>query len=217
MRSLPADANTMAAAPLSALRHGGHAGMVVDLGGEPIQATCVVSLVAHVGRSSVIDLPGGHKLVSDGCGNVPFGDSIGEGKEEGAPEHADCKIKGELASYCTALTVQDYTLTGRKSSDPVYAVIIVSGVNHAAGRNTYMVDKVDTNIIDKSNVPTLRNLLRKLARVKCASTPTGKLNKAPDWLTQATPFTAKKKKKNGLKHTHAPSHKIPNHMNQTPN
>ena len=215
MRSLPAGATEhgLAAAPLSALRHGGHAGMVVDLGGgEPMQATCVISLVAHVGRSSVVDLPGGHKLVSDGCWNVPFGDSIGEGKEEGAPEHADYKIKGELASYCTALTVQDYTLTGRKSSDPVYAVIIVSGVNHAAGRNTYMVDKVDTNIIDKSNVPTLRSLLRKLARVKCASTPTGKLNKAPDWLTQATPFTAKKARTLGVSPTDGASPSLPKHM-----
>ena len=207
MRSLPADASTMAAAPLSALRHGRHAGMVVDLGGdEPMQATSVISLVAHVGRSQVVDLPGGHKLVSKGCWNVPFENEPGweDAPEEGAPEHADHKIQGELASYCTAQTVQDYTLTGRKASEPVYAVIIVSGVQNApGGGNTYMVDKVDTNIIDKKNVPALRTLLRKLGRVKFASTPAGKLNKAPEWLTQATPFTAKKARTLGLSPTDA--------------
>ena len=66
-----------------------------------------------------------------------------------------------------------------------------------------MVDKVDTNIIDKSNVPTLRSLLRKLGRVKFASTPTEKLNKTPNWLTQATPFTAKKARTLGTSPTDA--------------
>ena len=202
MRGLPADANTMAAAPLSASRHGGHAGMIVDFDGNPTQATCVVSLVAHVGRSTVVDLPGGHKLVSAGCWNVPFEEAVDD-KEAGAPEHANYKIKGELASYCTAHTVQDYTLTGRKPSDAVYAVIIVSGVHHADGRNTYMVDKVDTNIINKDNVPTLRSLLRKLCQVKFASTPTEKLNKTPDWLTHDSPLKAKKARTLGASPTDA--------------
>ena len=74
--------------------------MVIDTDAStPLQATCVLSLVAHVGRSIVDTLPGGHKLVSSDIWNIPF--EAPTSKDDGAPEHADQRIQGDLASYCT--------------------------------------------------------------------------------------------------------------------
>ena len=112
--------------------------------------------------------------------------------EHGAPEHADKKIIGELASYCTNENVQDYTLTARKTTEPVYAMIIISGVQEVSGVTTYMVDKVNTHMIDKSNMPSIRSLFRKLARIAHASESHEKLNKTPEWLPDETPYTAKR-------------------------
>jgi hypothetical protein len=193
--SLPSDANRMVVAPISAVRHVRHAGMVVDtLSPTPLQASCVLSLVAHVGRSVVHDLPGGHKLISQDCWNVPFEEMMT--KEEGAPEHADKKICGEVASYCTMNNVQDYTLTGRRPKEAVYALIIISSVHEASTgvHRTYMVDKV--NIINQpDSIPTLRSLLRKLARIPIQDT--GMPNCTPEWQNDKTPYTAKKARRLG--------------------
>ena len=59
----------MIAAPMSSVRRVSHVSMVVD----SVQASCVLPLLAHVGRSETLTLDGGHKLISKGCWNVPFG------------------------------------------------------------------------------------------------------------------------------------------------
>ena len=102
-------------------------------------------------------------MISKGGWNVPFEEVATQ--EDGAPEHADKKIPGELASYCTNDNVQDYTLTGRNPKEPVYAMIIISSVQEASGVNTFMVDKVNTHIVNKDSIPTIRSLLIKLARI----------------------------------------------------
>ena len=130
------------------------------------KASCVLSLIAHTGRSVVNDLAGGHKLVSKHCWNVPFV-SPSE-TEDGAPEHANKKIVGELASYCTMSNVQDFTLTTRKPKDPVYALIIISNVFSEGASLTYLVDKVGV-IPSSSDVPVIRSLLRKLGQTSGAS------------------------------------------------
>ena len=194
MLTLPADASRMLVAPVSAVRHVRHAGMVVELSETlRIQASCVLSLVAHTGRSTVKDLLGGSKLVSKDCWNVPFEDVTN--KEDGAPEHADKKIPGELASYCTTQNVQDFTLTSSRPKETVYALIVISSLQEASGVHTYMVDKVCTHMVNKDNIPTIRSLLRKLARASCTRASRDKLNKAPAWLPDQTPYTAKKAKR----------------------
>ena len=62
------DPTRMIAAPMSSVRRVSHVGMVVD----SVPASCVLSLLAHVGRSETVSLEGGHKLVSRGCWDVPF-------------------------------------------------------------------------------------------------------------------------------------------------
>ena len=119
--------------------------MVVNASGHvPLQATCVLSLVAHIGRSHIDELAGGHKLISKDCWQVPFVPPTT--KDEGAPEHADRRVLGDIASYCTKDNVQDYTLTGRKPKEAVYALIVISNVHDNPGdctRLTYMTQKVD--------------------------------------------------------------------------
>ena len=149
----------MLAAPISAVRNVRHAGiLVVTANSTQLQASCVLSLVAHIGRSMVKNLPGGHKLISTGCWNVPFEAAMT--KEDGAPEHADKRIQGELASYCTMNNVQDYTLTGRKPKEAMYAMIVISSMQEALGVTTYMVDKVDTHVLDRDSIPMIRSLFR---------------------------------------------------------
>ena len=191
MLTLPTDLSRMVVAPVSAVRHVRHTGMVVELASSThLQASCVLSLVAHTGRSTMKNLPGGTKLISKGGWNVPFEEVTT--KEDGAPEHTDKKIPGELASYCTNDNVQDYTLTGPNPKEPVYAMIIISSVQEASGVNTFMVDKVNTHMVRKDHIPTIRSLLRKLARISSTPEVQGKPNNSPDWLPDKTPFTAKK-------------------------
>ena len=95
------DQSRMIAAPMSVLHCQSHVGMLVD----GVQASCVLSLLAHVGRSETVELEGGHKIISRGCWNVPF--MAPQKSSDGAPEHADVKVLGEVASYCTMENVQD--------------------------------------------------------------------------------------------------------------
>ena len=190
--SLTPDLNKMIAAPIADVGNVPHAGMVVNTGtSTQLQAACVLSLVAHIGRSSVSNLPGGHKLISKDVWNVPF--EAPTTTEDGAPEHADKKIQGDLASYCTMENVQDYTLTGRKPKEPVYALIVISSVHEGKGdnpRHTYMVDKV--SIQQSENIPMICNLLMKLRAVAVDSECKGKANSKPDWRNEQTPCSAKK-------------------------
>ena len=123
--------------------------------------------------------------------NVPF--EAPTTKDDGAPEHTDKMIQGDLASYCTMENVQDYTLTGRKPKEPVYALIVISSVHEGKGdnpRHTYMVDKV--SIQQSEYIPMIRTLLRKLGTVATDSECKGKVNSTPDWRNDQTPFSAKK-------------------------
>ena len=73
LRALPSDEIKMLVAPIANVRHVRHAGMVVETGGTtPLKASCVLSLVAHFGRSTIKELPGGNKLVSKEIWNIPF-------------------------------------------------------------------------------------------------------------------------------------------------
>ena len=195
LRALPSDEAKMLVAPIADVRHVRHVGMVVETGGSTqLKAACVLTLVAHIGRSSIKELPNGNKLVSREIWNIPFFDATEDGRQPecGAPEHADKRIIGELASYCTNDNVQDYTLTSHKPKEPVYAVVIVSSVQEVSGVTTYMVDKVNTHMINSSNISSVRSLFRKLARIAPVSESDGKLNKTPEWLPDQTPYKAKK-------------------------
>ena len=192
LQSLTPDPRRMVVAPISALRHIRHAGMVVDMPqGEPLPAGSVLAFVGHTGKSVVEDLANGHRIVSKSCWNVPLEEATAV--EDGAPEHTDKKVCGEIASYCTMQNVEEYTLSSRKPKEAKYALVVITSVlGTCEGRphHTYMVDKVSP--IEKGNVPTVRNLLRKLARIPATTECQGKPKSSPSWQGDQTPFSVKK-------------------------
>ena len=108
LKTLPPAADRIIVAPLMHVRRSPHAGMIVE-DPEGTLHTCgrVLSLVAHVGKSRVEDLTGGSRIASKECWDVPF--TAPESQASGAPEHAEVKLPGELASYCTMDNVQYYS------------------------------------------------------------------------------------------------------------
>ena len=102
---------------------------------------CVLTLVAHIGKSHVGDLPGGHRIVSRQCWNVPFGPGPLMATAPGAPERTDKIVEGELASYCTMSNAQSYTLSSREAKKPVYAMAVVANASGDSRGITYGVEK----------------------------------------------------------------------------
>lgn len=187
------DPTRMVASPMCSVHRVSHVGMMVN----SVQASCVLSLVAHVGRSDTVNLEGGHKLISRGCWNVPFGPP--QAKADGAPEHADVKISGEVASYCTMETVQDYTLTARRATEPMYALIVISSVRkvpQSENAHVYMVEKVHP--VCSTDMELLRMTLRRLARfAMTASSSTASQSTPIRWAPDRDPGHAKKARRLG--------------------
>ena len=193
------DSSRMVAAPMSAVRYVSHAGMVVD----SVQASCVLSLTAHIGRSDIVNLDGGHKLISKGCWNVPFDEP--QSTAEGAPEHADMKILGATVSYCTMENVQDYTLTGRKLTEAIYALLVISSVRAASeggDAHNYMVDKVYP--VTKADVGQIRLLLKNLRMLAMTSSSTSATLSSPQWTPTKSPWSARKTRRLGENPTASP-------------
>ena len=150
-----------------------------------------------------MNLDGGHKLVSKGCWDVHFEEPLS--RADGTPKHADTKILGEVASYCTMENVQDYTLTGRKPNEPIYALIVISSVREAPeGNNSliYMVDKVHP--LPQADIGEVRALLRRLARFAMTSSSTAGTPSSPRWEAGRRPYSAKKARRMGYHPTASP-------------
>ncbi len=196
------DPTRMIAAPMSSVLRVSHVGMVVD----SVQASCVLSLLAHVGRSETVSLEGGYKLISRGCWNVPF--EPAQNKADGAPEHADVRILGEVASYCTMENVQDYTLTARRPTEPMYALIVISGVRQISENNdahAYMVEKVQP--VSPADVESLRPLLRRLTRFAITASRSTATHGTPiKWTPDRGPGNAKKARRIGAHPTDSSIH-----------
>ena len=187
------DPTRMIAAPMSSVLRTSHVGMMV----ESVPVSCVLSLIAHVGRSDTQNLDGAYKLVSKGCWNVPF--EMSSPQPDGAPEHADIKIVGEVASYCTMENVQDYTLTARRPTEPMYALVIISSVRKAPGDDNghiYMVDKVAP--VSVADIPTILQILKRLSMfAKQASQSTASHQSPAKWDDGRSPASAKKTRRLG--------------------
>ena len=61
---VPPDATRMIPAPMASVQRFAHIGMTVN----SVPASCVLSLVAHTGRSETVKLDGGHKLIAGTAG-----------------------------------------------------------------------------------------------------------------------------------------------------
>ena len=120
-------------------------------------------------------------------------------KTDGAPEHADFKIMGEAASYCTIENVHDYTLAARRLNEPMYALIVISGVRDAPGGDSthiYMVEKVVP--VKSTDIATLRPILKRLSMfAKTASQSAAAYASPVKWEEGRSPGNAKKSRRLG--------------------
>ena len=155
---------------------------------KQMPASCVLTLVAHVGKSRVDDLPGGHRIVSSNCWSIPFGTR--EEVAEGAPEYADNKLDANVSPFCTMDNVQYYSLSSRQGREPVYALLVISSVAVAAEKRTFMVDKIRI-IPDKSSVSSYLPLLSKLNTLSMGLECEGTNARTPPWKEDQTPYSAK--------------------------
>ena len=187
------DPSRMIAASMSSVHRASHVGMMV----ESVPVSCVLSVIAHVGRSETQNLDGGYKLVSKGCWNVPF--EVPSAHPDGAPEHADVKIVGEIASYCTMENVQDFTLTTRRPTEPMYALIVISSVRKATEDDSghiYMVDKVAP--VQLADVPAILQVLKRLGMFAKQASQTTVTHRSPaKWEEGRSPASAKKARRLG--------------------
>ena len=179
LKALPPDDDRMVVAPANQVTFSPHAGMVVIAqASKKIASSCVLTLVAHVGKSRVDDLPGGQRIVSKSCWNIPF--TTTEESNQDAPQYADEKLHAQLASFCTMDNVQYYALSSAKGKDPVYALVVISSVTKSSADLTFMVDKVRI-IPDKSQIPTYIPLLSKLATLSMGLEYEGTDTRQPPW------------------------------------
>ena len=121
--SLPKYAERMMVAPWAAGMHSPHGGLVVNVTGKQQQCSCVLTLLVHTGKPHVIQLRNGHTIMSKIFWNIPY-DLLLE-REPLAPEYADRKVVGEIASFCTMDNVQYYSLSPSSGKEPVCALAII--------------------------------------------------------------------------------------------
>ena len=141
MSLLPPSTERMMVAPVAAISHAPHGGMVVEVNGKRHQCSCVLSFIAHTGKSHLASLENGQRLTSKEIWNIPF-TGTPEDRDNSAPEHADKKIAGVFASFCTCNNVQYYTLSPTCGKEPVYAIVVISNVIKGKDGMMYMIDKV---------------------------------------------------------------------------
>ena len=95
--------------------------------------------------------------------------------------------------------MQDYTLAARRGTEPLYALIVISGVRQAPGSNTahvYMVEKVQP--VNRAEVEMLRPLRRRLARFAMSASRSTATQSSPiKWTPERAPDQAKKARRLG--------------------
>ena len=161
---LPADKERLLFAPSTMLGVAPHVGFVVQIGprcASTLPASCVVTLLAHVSKSKVEDLTGGHRIVTKDCYNMLFEVCC---VSEGAPEHTDEPLQAHFGSFCTMDDVQYHSMSEKKPKTPFYSLAAVVSGHDAGGHRTYMVDKVqEVSVSDIDRVKTLSNALSRLS------------------------------------------------------
>ena len=185
----------MSVAPARSVRHSPHGGLLVeDKDGARHACASVLTLLAHVGRCSVLDLPAGHRIATSKTWNVPFEEDFL--KSDGAPEHADSELQAHFISYCTMSNVQHFTLSSRKAKQPTYAMVVLGSSHVADGTIKFMLNEVQ--MLTSDDVASTRKLFRKLSflsdrsgNAMDAASPSQKR----EWTDTISPFRAKRARK----------------------
>ena len=104
LKELHVHVERLTVAPIGCVAHSPHGGMVVNAYGKQYQCSCVLTLIAHTGKSIVHPIGTGHRIVSKDVWNIPF--DLLLHRQDSAPEHASKKMDGQVASSCTMNNVQ---------------------------------------------------------------------------------------------------------------
>ena len=160
LKELHVNVERMIVAPIASVEHSPHGGMVVNAYGKQHQCSCVLTMIAHTGKSIVQPVGSGHRIVSKEVWNIPF--DLLLDRQESAPEHASRIIDGQVASYCTMDNVQYYTLSSTRAKEPVYAIVVISSVSKHDGKIMYMIDKV-AKVEEKGTLSDVINHCKKLS------------------------------------------------------
>ena len=131
LKELHVNVERLIVAPIGCVAHSPHGGMVVNAYGKQHQCSCVLTLIAHTGKSIVQTTGTGHRIVSKEVWNIPF--ELLLQRQEGAPEHASNRIDGQVASFCTMNNVQYYSLSSTRGKEPVYTMVVISNVSNHEG------------------------------------------------------------------------------------
>ena len=161
LKELHVNVERLIVAPIACVEHSPHGGMVVSAYGKQHQCSCVLTLIAHTGKSNVQPIGTGHRIVSKDVWNIPF--DLLLHRQENAPAHASNIIDGQIASLCTMNNVQYYSLSSTHGKEPVYAMVVISNASKHEGKLLYMVDKV-AKIDDKARVQAMITHFKKLSR-----------------------------------------------------
>ena len=104
--------------------------------------------------------------------------------------------------------VQDYTLTARRVTEPMYALIVISGVRQvpeSADTHVYTVEKVQP--VSTGDVESLRPLLRRLTRFAITASSSTATHDTPiKWTPDRGPSHAKQARRLGARPTGASIH-----------
>ena len=190
----PAPPDRMVVAPASAVKHSPHGGLIVqEDDGTRHSCASVVTLLAHVGRCVVDDLPSGHRIATAATWNIPFTEGDGSrAPTQGVPAHSDQELDAKYVSYCSSNNVQFYTLSASKPRESIYALVVLGSSHVAQGVVHFMMNKVyrfaasDMEAI-KKHCRKLWSLCRKAAVLQ--STPASQKRDAS---SPNTPFQAKR-------------------------
>ena len=161
LKEIHVNPDRLIVAPIECVAHSPHGGMVVNAYGKQYQCSCVLTLIAHTGKSNVHPIGTGHRIVSKDVWNIPF--DLLLHRQDGAPEHASKKMDGQVASFCTMNNVQYYSLSSTRGKEPVYAMVLISNVTNHEGQLLYMVDKVE-KIDDQGRIPNMIAHFHKLSK-----------------------------------------------------
>ena len=177
------------------MRHSPHGGLIVeDKDGARHACSCVLTLVVHVGKCLVTDLPAGHRIATTQTWNVPFEEGFKQ--DHGAPEHADSELNALYISYCTMSNVQYFTLASHKAKQPTYAMVVLGSSHVPNGITNFMVNKVQ--LLTSDDIADTRKLFSKLSflsdRVGNAMGASSAMQKR-EWTETLSPFRAKRTKK----------------------
>jgi len=139
LQVLPLGTESMAVAPVAAIRSAQHGGMVLQVDGTMHPCSCVLTFIAHTGKSHGGTLASVHRIASKDIWSMPC---IGapDTRTDSAPEHAGRTAVSDCAPFCTMDNVQYDSMFPMCGEEPVYAMLVISNFSENDAAVMHMLD-----------------------------------------------------------------------------